>query len=140
MWILEIVNPIVYDWLDLFCSGCGYWRNERGPKILCAPARPANAAKRSGIVNYDIERGQSFQDEVIRVTRSDLRPQNRRCLHYISTHYDQRDRGSPTRPGARSLNGYLPNQLPGACLWGRNRRLCGRKSLLVTRMTSSLKL
>ena len=52
----------------------GTWRDERGGKSLCAPARRANAAKRSGFVNYDIERGQSFKDEVIRVTRSDLRP------------------------------------------------------------------
>ena len=63
--------------------------------MLCAPARPANAAKRSGIVNYDIERGQSFEDEVIRVTRSGLRPQNRRGLHLIDTHFDQRRQEAP---------------------------------------------
>ena len=56
------------------------WRDERGQNFLCAPARPANPAKRSGFVNYGIERGQSFNNEVIRVTRSDLRPQNRRRL------------------------------------------------------------
>jgi sialic acid synthase SpsE len=52
----------------------GTWRDGWGQKISCAPARPANAAKRSVFVNYDIERGQSFDNEVIRVTRSELRP------------------------------------------------------------------
>ena len=76
------------------------------------PARPTNAAKRSEFVNYDIERGQSFKDEVIRVSTSDLGPSERRNLRHISTHYDQPDRGPLTRPSA-----YLSSQLSDELIW-----------------------
>ena len=70
------------------CSG--YWCNARVPKMLCAPARPANTVKRSGFVNYGIERGQSFNNQVIRVTTSDLQPQNRQRLTIKELSYQNR--------------------------------------------------
>ena len=72
--VLSLRYMIGWIYSDPENVGLRDWCNERGEKMLCVSVRPANPAKRSGFVNYGIERGQSFNNEVIRVTRSVFRP------------------------------------------------------------------
>ena len=65
--VLEQVIPRIYAYMIgwIYSEPAAARGVTRGGKKNMRPARPGNAAKRSGFVNYGIERGQSLNNEVI---------------------------------------------------------------------------
>ena len=110
-----------------------------------APLAPPEHPYLSSFVKYINARLYSFNNEVIRLTKSDLRPPSRWTLRCIDTHLGQ--------PG---IEPPLPrfSRIWALALWGASRLgrarcasiprsihlFSARKSLLVTRLTSSLQL
>ena len=83
--------------------GLVHKKNHLPTKKKQGPLTPFQHPYHSGFVKYINARLYSINNEVIRVTRSDLRPPNRSRLRCIDTHLGRLGLEQPHRAGAQIL-------------------------------------